>query len=115
MIEIEKSNRTLTEVEQYMLTLNPAIKVIKNIEDGTQITVDAWATFTDKKDDGEEVHLLSILDVDGTVYSCQSETFKNSFFDIARICDKKTFTIVKLGGTTKKGREYVNCGLVAVR
>lgn len=115
MIRIEKSSRNLTEVEQYMLTLNPAIKVVKNIENGTQITVDAWATFTDTKDDGEEVHLLSILDVDGTVYSCQSETFKTTFFDIARFCENKIFTIVKLGGTTKKGREYVNCGLVTVR
>ena len=61
--------------------------------------------------DGTEADLLSIITVDGKVYSTQSETFKSSLKSIHELMHGKPYAIVIRSGETKAGRPFVDCGL----
>lgn len=116
MIKMVSTSRELTKVEQYKMTLGREITVLKDVPDGTMIDVDAFCEYIDVKEDGSEVELLSILDKDGQVYSCQSATFRRSFSDICDIMiDENSladFSIKKLSGVTKAGRPFIDCALL---
>lgn len=111
MVEVKERSREFSKVEEYLMTLDPAIVSMKDVEDGTSITVDGYLTFTDTKKDGEVAELLSIITPDKKVYSCQSNTFKRSLNDIATIMDGQQFTIIKISGKTNAGRDFINCTL----
>lgn len=112
MVEIKTVSREFTEVEQYLMTIAPSIHSVKNIEDGTHITVDGVLEFTDiKENTGESVDIMSIITPDKQVYSCQSATFKRSIRDISNIMTGKQFTVIKTSGVTKSGRDFINCVL----
>lgn len=85
------------------------VTLIKDLEDGTEITPDYYANYNDSDKD---VEVLSIVDKEGIVYSTVSETFKRNFWDIVDIFGDEDFTIKKISGTTKSGRQFVNCDLV---
>lgn len=108
-VNMIRTSRELTPVERFKMTLDSGIEVIKNVPDGTLIPVDAWCEYEDIKNDGEVVNLLSILS-DGKAYSCQSATFKRSFFDMVDL-GIDNLIIVKTSGTTKAGRPFINCSL----
>lgn len=110
MIKIVETSRELTKVEKYLMTQSPSIMSLSKTEDDVSIPVDAWLIFTDTKDTGEEVEILSILSGE-YVFSCQSETFKRSFADIVEVMDGEHFAIKKISGTTKSDRPYINCVL----
>ena len=112
MIEIKTTNREFTEVEQYLMTIAPSIQSLKDVEDGTHITVNGILEFTDiKENTGEAVDVMSIITPDKKVYSCQSSTFKRSIKDISNIMKGKEFTVIKTSGKTKAGRDFINCVL----
>lgn len=112
MVEIKTVNREFTEVEQYLMTIAPSIQSVKDVEDGTHITVDGVLEFTDiKENTGEAVDVMSIITPDKHVYSCQSATFKRSIRDISNIMKGKQFTVIKTSGKTKAGRDFINCVL----
>jgi hypothetical protein len=112
MVEIKTVSREFTEVEQYLMTIAPAIQSLKDVEDGTHITVDGVLEFTDiKENTGESVDIMSIITPDKQVYSCQSTTFKRSIHDISNIMKDKQFTVIKTSGVTKSGRDFINCVL----
>ena len=110
-ITINKQSRDFTEVEQYLMTLDRSIVSLKDVEDNTSISVAGYLTFTDEKDDGESVDILSIITPDNEVFSCQSKTFKRSFDNIVNIMHDKPFSIIKVSDTTKAGRSYIDCAL----
>lgn len=110
-ITINETSRDFTEVEQYLMTLNRSIKSLKDVEDNTSIPVAGYLTFTDEKENGDSVDILSIITPDNAVYSCQSATFKRSFTDIANIMHGKPFSVIKISGTTKNGRPFIDCAL----
>lgn len=110
MITINKRSREFTNVEEYLMTIAPSIKSMKDIEDNTIIPVDGVLTFTDSKDDTDEtVEVLSIITPNKDVYSCQSKTFKRSLEDIMNLMGSNKFSIIKISGKTKAGRDYINC------
>lgn len=114
MVEIKKTKKELDKKGQYIMTLNKAMKSMKDVPDQTEIKVINFCFF-DKVDErtGESVSLLSILDESGKVYCTQSETFKRDFTDIAEIFDEdEDFIIGKISGVTKAGRDFVDCVLV---
>lgn len=110
-ITINTQSRDFTEVEQYLMTLDKGIMSLKDVEDKTSIPVAGYLTFTDEKDNGDSVDILSIITPDNEVFSCQSATFKRSFNNIANIMNDKSFSIIKVSGTTKAGRPYIDCAL----
>lgn len=110
-ITINTQSKDFTEVEQYLMTLDRGIKSLKDVEDNTSISVAGYLTFTDEKENGDNVDILSIITPDNEVFSCQSDTFKRSFDNITNIMHGKQFAIIKVSGTTKSGRSYINCAL----
>lgn len=112
MIKITRTSREFTEVEKYLMTISPAIISMKDVADGTPITVSGVLYFEDVKDNtGEVVEVMSIITPNNEVYSCQSATFKRSVNDIATIMGDMEFTIIKTSGKTKAGRDFINCVL----
>lgn len=110
-ITINTQSKDFTEVEQYLMTLDRGIQSLKDVEDNTSISVAGYLTFTDEKENGDSVDILSIITPDNEVFSCQSATFKRSFGNITNIMHSKPFSIVKVSGTTKAGRPYIDCTL----
>lgn len=110
----EKSN-DFTKVELYRMTKSPGIRSVKDLEDGTTIKPRGWLTFDDENAKGETFHMLSIIGGDAfdreIVWSCQSQTFKDNFMDLWNMFDGEPFTLKKISGVTKAGRDYVNCDL----
>ena len=111
MITINKMSKEFDEVQQYLMTVSPAIVSMKDVADGEKITVSGTLEFTDAKDGGKSVDILSIITPDDKVYSCQSATFKRSLADIENIMHGKEFTIIKRSGKTKNDRPYIDCEL----
>ena len=111
MVEVLKTSREFNKVEQYLMTVSPAMKSLKDIPDGTSIKVSGYMTFNDVKDTGEKSEILSFITPDNEVYSGQSATFKRSLDDISDIMDGEQFSIIKMSGKTKAGRDYINCML----
>lgn len=110
-ITINTQSRDFTEVEQYLMTIDRGIKSLKDVEDNTSIPVAGYLSFTDVKENGDNVDILSIITPDNQVFSCQSPTFKRSFDNITNIMHGKQFSINKVSGTSKNGRPYIDCSL----
>lgn len=110
-ITINTQSKDFTEVEQYLMTLDRGIKSLKDVKDNTSIPVSGYLTFTDEKENGDSVDILSIITPDNEVFSCQSVTFKRSFDNITNIMHDKQFSIIKVSGTTKNGRPFIDCAL----
>lgn len=110
-ITITNTSRELTEVEQYLMTMDAGVISMKDVADGESIPVDAYLEYKDTKKDGTEADLLSIMTMDGKVYSTQSETFKTSFKSIHELMHGKPYSIIKRSGETKAGRSFVDCSL----
>ena len=111
MITINETSREMSEVEIYLTTIAPSIKIMKDVPDGTSIVVDAVINFSDVKEDGTSSCITSIMTPEKAVYAFQSQTFYNSLKDIMSIMKEKPFSIVKTSGKTKNGRDYINCEL----
>lgn len=111
MATIIKSNKELTKRESYKLTLDPAIKKMKDFI-GVQIDVAAYCLYKDVNKDGKEVEVLSIMDKDGGVCATNSETFKRDFMNIANLMDGDDYAIEIISGQSKAGREFITCTLV---
>lgn len=110
-ITINTQSKEFTEVEQYLMTLDRGIKSLKDVKDNTSIPVAGYLTFSDEKENGDSVDILSIITPDNEVFSCQSVTFKRSFDNITNIMHDKQFSIIKVSGTTKNGRPFIDCAL----
>lgn len=110
MINVKETSKDFTPVEQYLMTASPGIMTVKDVEDNTKIEVAGYMLFEDVKEDFEGVtELLSIITPDNRAYCCQSKTFKRSFLDIAKIMGDTPFSIIKISGQTKAGRDFINC------
>ena len=113
MTEIKEMSREFTKVEKYLMTSAPDIEPLKNIADGESIPVDGYIIFDDIKDNGDVNKIISIITPDKKVYSGQSATFRQSLKDIESVMEGEKFSIIKISGKTKAGRDYINCTLDA--
>ena len=115
---INKSNE-LNFFEKYALIESPAIVSLKNLENGDLICVGSWVEYKTVDNSGHEIICVSIQDANnGEVYSGQSATFRETFFDIIdKMSDYKdeidTIFIEVLHRTSKSGRDYLICALVS--
>ena len=112
MITIKETSREFPPVEKYLMTTSPDITSMKDVSDGEKITVDGYLTFDDVKEKtGEVTEVLSIITPEKKVFSCQSATFKRSISDIHAVMENTPFTVIKISGKTKAGRDFINCVL----
>ncbi len=109
---ITKTSKELTKKEIYKLTLDPAMKKMKDFV-GSSIDVYAYCLYTDfnSKDD-KEVEVLSVMDKDGSVFATNSPTFKKDFMNIAEIMEDDEYSIEVISGTSNAGREFITCTLL---
>ena len=110
MITITNTTKEFTAIEKYLMTKAPTIKSVKSLQDGDVIIVAGYLEFVDEKDDGTTAELMSIITTDNSVYSTQSVTFKRSIKDIEDIM-QFPFTVMKISGQSKAGRNFVDCVL----
>lgn len=117
---ITDKSRDFSKIETYKMTKANDTISVKDLPDGAKLHVDGYITYDDINGKGEEVHMLSVMGtMDGVekpvVWTCQSATFKTSFFDIWAIFNGEDglepFTIVKGSGQSKAGRDFVECGV----
>lgn len=111
MVEIKEMSREFTKVEKYLMTTAPDLEPLRNIEDGESIPVDGYIIFNDIKDDGDIQEIVSIITPSKKVYSGQSATFRKSLTDIENVMEGEKYSIIKISGKTKAGRDYINCTL----
>lgn len=107
---LRKSREDFSKVEMYLLTSSNNSNSVKNLEDGTELSVKDYLLYETEKD-GSTSELLAIMTSENEVYVTQSATFKRSFFEIADIMEGDPFTVRKVSGTSKSGRPFVNCTL----
>lgn len=116
MLEImRQSSENLTKKEIFLMTKNQNIKTMKSLDNGQKLTVKHWVQFTDVNGTGEKVEILSIMDESDMVVATNSQSFRDMFFDIVGIMGENElegFTIEKIGGKSKAGRDFVTCALV---
>ena len=93
----------------YKLTKSESQRV-QDVEKGVSLPVDKWALYTEKNNKGEEQTVLAIVS-SGMKVSTISKTFIDSFMDCVELMEGDPFSIVITGGTSKGGRQYVNCEL----
>ena len=112
MVEIKCSSKELRKEEAYIMTASNQGTSMKDVPDNAEIQVNIWA-FVERtnEDTGEELELLSIFDGQN-VYVTQSKTFLKSFKEISTIMGEEGYKIRKISGTTRSGREYIDCQLV---
>lgn len=112
MVEIKSSSKELNKVEAYMMTASNQGTSMKDVPDNAEILVKIWALVERTNEEtGETMELLSIFD-GKAVYVAQSKTFMKSFAEIANIMADDNYKIRKISGTTRAGREYIDCQLV---
>lgn len=112
--EITKLNNPEETVDKrttYLMTKNPDMTSIKDVEDGTQLDITHVCRFTDTNRDGNIVEIETYMDTSGNVYATQSATFKAYFDDICTIFIGEDVSIIKRSGKTNAGRDYVYCTL----
>lgn len=110
-MNIVKTNKEITKKELYQMTLSPAIKRMRECV-GNIIPVVNYCVYTDTKNDGTEMSILSIMDDDGVCYATNSSTFHRDFERIVAIMEDESFEIEVISGTSKTGREFITCALV---
>lgn len=83
---------------------------VKDLENGSEHPVDAFLLYTDLNSKGDEQTVLTIL---SGVLKMQtiSETFINSFLEVADLMGDDAYSIKIIKDVTKAGREFVSCEL----
>lgn len=97
----------------YRLTKSESQRV-QDVERGLSLPVDKWALYTETKSakDGTESEQTVLAIVSGGMkISTISKTFIDSFIECVDLMDGEPFSIVITGGTSKGGRQFVNCEL----
>ena len=111
MIKVTNQTKEFTAIEKYLMTTAPSIRTVKTLSDGDVINVSGYIEFTDEKEDGTKVELMSIITTDNAVFSTQSVTFKRSIKDIEAVMQRFPFPVKKISGQSKAGRNFVDCVL----
>lgn len=107
---IKTSAPDLDKAALYGLTKSPAVMRMRDVKEGEEITVSAWAIYEepDKKDPEKVNRILSVLDATtGCAYATNSPTFQRSFEDIVEIFGNNGFAIAVMHGTSNNGRNFI--------
>lgn len=113
-MNIIRSNIDTTDKKAvYRLTKSESQRV-QDVEKGLSLPVDKWAVYTETKKNqkGEETEQTVLAIVSGGMkISTISQTFIDSFLECVDLMEDEPFSIIITGGTSKGGRQFVNCEL----
>lgn len=109
---IVKQSREFTKIEMYLMTQGNNNTSVKELEDNTPLYVNGYLVFKDTDSNGAERQLLAIMCRDRQVYMSQSATFLRSLEGMFEVFGEMSeLPVLKISGTTKAGRDYVDCTL----
>lgn len=111
---IAKSANVVSAFDLYKLVQSPERKKLTDIK-GQTIELDKWVLYTEPDKDGKEMNLLALSTVDGTAYCTNSGTFCRSFESaVATFAQfgEEFHEIQVTTGTSKNGRDYIDCVVV---
>lgn len=75
-----------------------------------QFTVRHWVCYEDvRKDTGEVIKLLSLMDEGNEIFRTTSPTFIEDFLNIVEFFGSENLEIGVSQGTSKKGRNFLSC------
>lgn len=108
IIKVKPDNLLTNALERYAITTAPGHNLAKI--DADSFRVKAWAIFKDG--DGERAReVLAIQSEDGDVYRTISAIFKKSFINIVE--NFVEYPVIAVAhGTSKNGRDFIDCVLV---
>lgn len=114
-MEIIRTNiDTESKKEVYRLTKSESQRV-QDMERGVSLPVDKYALYSEdyqKKDGTTDTRtVLAVTIKGGMKIATISGTFIKSFMEIVDLMGNDEFSIIITGGTSKGGREFVNCEL----
>lgn len=108
---------TENKKQVYRMTKGDSQK-IEGLERGLSLPVDNYALYTEEKDRKKQDGTIEKYDQTVLTFTSGphkfgtiSATFIKSFLEIVEIMDGDPFAIVITGGTSKGGRQFVNCEL----
>lgn len=105
---------TTNKKELYRLTKSESQRV-QDMERGVSLPVDKYCLYEEEytKKDGTTASrtVLAVTIKGGMKIATISATFITSFLEIVDIMEDEEFSIVITGGTSKGGRDFVNCEL----
>ena len=111
---IAKSANVVSAFDLYKLVQSPVRKKLTDIK-GQTIELDKWVLYSEPDKDGKEMSLLALSTVDGTSYCTNSATFFRSFESaVASFAQfgEEFHKIQVTTGTSKNGRDYIDCVVV---
>lgn len=76
---------------------------------GEVIHIDSWVLYETEDSKGQQVTALAILEKNGLIYATISDTFVKKFNKILDYMDGEEFDVKVIGGTSKSGRQFVDC------
>ena len=113
-MNIIRTNIDTTDKKKiYKLTKADSQRV-QDLEQGVSFAVDAWALYEEdklKKDGTTEKQTVLAVVSSGVKFATISQTFINSFMECVDLMEDEPFSIIITGGTSRGGRQYVNCEL----
>ena len=111
---ITKSANVASSFDLYKLVQSPERKKLTDIK-GQTIELDKWVLYTEPDKDGKEMKLLAMTTVDGLAYCTNSATFCRSFESAVTMFaqfGEEFHKIQVVTGTSKNGRDYIDCVVV---
>ena len=112
MINVIRTSKDLNKTQQYFLTLAPNVQKMSD-KAGEIIKVEAFCIYEDvsttKNGEEKTSTVLSIKTPDNKVYGTNSMTFIKSFTDMIDFFDGDVNYILVDSGTSKNGREFIQC------
>lgn len=111
---IAKSINISTPVELYKLVQSPDRKRLTDVK-GAELELVSWALYEEPDKNGKVVKLLALSTADGSAYCTNSATFTRSFESAVEMFSQfgQEFHVIKvMTGTSKNGREYIDCVVV---
>lgn len=111
---IAKSANISTPVELYKLVQSPDRKRLTDAK-GAELELTSWVLYEEPDKNGNMVKLLALSTADGNAYCTNSGTFCRSFESAVEMFSQfgQEFHIIRvMVGTSKNGREYIDCVVV---
>lgn len=113
-MNIIKTNIDVSDKKKVYKLTKAESQRVQDLEQGVSFPVDSWALYEEpkmKKDGTAENQTVLAVVSGGVKFATISQTFINSFMECVDLMDGEPFSIIITGGTSKGGRQYVNCEL----
>lgn len=114
-INVTLTSKNLDKTAQYFLTLAPNVKKMVD-KVGEVIRLDAYCVYedtqTDKNGNDKVQTILAIKTPDNEVFATNSMTFIKSFTDMINFFAQDNIEVNYIlvdGGTSKAGRQFIQC------